>query len=96
MYTLTLAHRGFISGALTGPFGFLFSPFIVAHSGTPFNITTGQDLNGDSLFTDRPGGRLISGVHLSLEPSGESSILALKKDKSLFRTILEIAQVCLR
>jgi hypothetical protein len=26
----------------------------VATSGRPFNITVGQDLNGDTLFTDRP------------------------------------------
>jgi hypothetical protein len=49
-----VGHRAFISGTITSPFGFLFSPFIVAHSGGPFNITTGEDLNGDSLFTDRP------------------------------------------
>ena len=28
--------------------------FLVAHSGTPFNITTGTDLNGDTIFNDRP------------------------------------------
>lgn len=30
------------------------NPFIVASSGAPFNITTGQDTNGDRLFTERP------------------------------------------
>ena len=30
------------------------SPFLVATSGRPFNITVGRDLNGDTLFTDRP------------------------------------------
>jgi hypothetical protein len=30
------------------------NPFIIATSGAPFNITTGQDLNGDRLFTERP------------------------------------------
>jgi hypothetical protein len=49
-----VGHRAFVSGTLTAPFGFLFSPFIVAHSGAPFNITIGEDLNGDSLFNDRP------------------------------------------
>lgn len=28
--------------------------FLVAHSDTPFNITTGTDLNGDTIFNDRP------------------------------------------
>jgi hypothetical protein len=27
---------------------------MVANSGAPFNIVTGQDLNGDSIFNDRP------------------------------------------
>lgn len=49
-----VGHRAFISGTITAPLGFVLSPFIVAHSGGPFNITTGEDLNGDSLFTDRP------------------------------------------
>ena len=49
-----VGHRVFVAGTVTAPFGFLFSPFIVAHSGAPFNITTGEDLNGDSLFNDRP------------------------------------------
>ncbi|HUE83073.1 MAG TPA: hemerythrin domain-containing protein [Pyrinomonadaceae bacterium] len=30
------------------------SPFIVATSGRPFNIITGRDSNGDTLFTERP------------------------------------------
>jgi hypothetical protein len=30
------------------------SPFVTFRSGTPFNITTGADTNGDSLFTERP------------------------------------------
>ena len=37
------------------PRGFRVSPFLVANSGSPFNITSGQDLNGDSIFNDRPG-----------------------------------------
>ena len=30
------------------------SPLLVATSGQPLNITVGRDLNGDTLFTDRP------------------------------------------
>jgi hypothetical protein len=30
------------------------NPFIVYSSGRPFNIITGQDTNGDGLFTERP------------------------------------------
>ena len=36
------------------PFGVSISPFLVTNSGTPFNITVGQDLNGDNQFNDRP------------------------------------------
>jgi len=34
--------------------GVRLSPFITARSGAPFNITTGTDLNGDTIFNDRP------------------------------------------
>lgn len=36
------------------PWGFQFSPFMMATSGHPYNITLGQDLNGDSIFNNRP------------------------------------------
>lgn len=48
-------HRVFIGGGITAPWGIRLSPFIQVNSGGPFNITVGQDLNGDSLFNDRPG-----------------------------------------
>jgi hypothetical protein len=46
--------RTFIGGSLTAPLGLRFAPFISQSSGRPFNITAGRDLNGDSLFNDRP------------------------------------------
>lgn len=49
-----VGHRAFIGGTVTAPLGFVLSPFIVAHSGGPFDITTGDDSNGDSVFNDRP------------------------------------------
>ncbi len=36
------------------PFGLSLSPNLFAASGAPFDITTGNDDNGDSFFTDRP------------------------------------------
>jgi Carboxypeptidase regulatory-like domain len=36
------------------PLGIEFDPFLVANSGSPYNVTLGQDLNGDSNFNDRP------------------------------------------
>lgn len=47
-------HRLFLGGSIGLPRNFRLSPFVVAQSGVPFNITTGQDLNGDSIFNDRP------------------------------------------
>jgi hypothetical protein len=47
-------NRFLLGGNLQGPYGISFSPMMVANSGTPFNITIGQDLNGDNQFNDRP------------------------------------------
>jgi hypothetical protein len=48
-------HRLFLGGSIAMKYGFRLSPFMVASSGSPFNITTATDLNGDSIFNDRPG-----------------------------------------
>jgi len=34
--------------------GFSINMFMIATSGTPFNITTGRDTNGDTFFSERP------------------------------------------
>jgi hypothetical protein len=47
-------NRVFIGGTWALPRKFRVSPFFVAQSSVPFNITTGQDYNGDSIFNDRP------------------------------------------
>jgi hypothetical protein len=47
-------HRVFFGGTMGMPYNFRLSPFLVAQSGVPFNITIGQDVNGDSIFNDRP------------------------------------------
>jgi hypothetical protein len=44
----------FLIGTWSAPWNMRFSPFVVAASGRPFNITLGQDVNGDSFFNDRP------------------------------------------
>lgn len=47
--------RLFLGGNFSLPHRVSISPFMVASSGTPFNIITGTDLNGDSQLTnDRP------------------------------------------
>jgi hypothetical protein len=48
-------HRFTFAGTLNLPWWQLsLNPFILVTSGRPFNITTGQDTNGDRLFTERP------------------------------------------
>ncbi|MDT5123727.1 MAG: hypothetical protein QOC96_3209 [Acidobacteriota bacterium] len=51
---LGVRHRFIVTGTINAPWGLRFNPFIIASSGQPFNITLGRDLNGDSLFTERP------------------------------------------
>ncbi|MBY0506367.1 MAG: carboxypeptidase regulatory-like domain-containing protein [Bryobacteraceae bacterium] len=46
--------RVILGGSITAKYAISLSPFIIASAGGPFNITTGRDNNGDSLFTDRP------------------------------------------
>jgi hypothetical protein len=48
-------HRFTFAGTWNLPWwGVSLNPFILATSGRPFNITTGQDTNLDRLFTERP------------------------------------------
>lgn len=48
-------NRFVLGGTISLKYGFRLNPFIIAQSGAPFNIIVGQDLNGDSIFNDRPG-----------------------------------------
>lgn len=52
--SLDTRHRVTVGGNVQLPFGFNLSPMVILSSGRPFNITRGLDLNGDSLFTERP------------------------------------------
>jgi hypothetical protein len=48
-------HRVFAGGTWTLPHGFAISPFVVANSGGPVNITWGgQDVYGTGIFNARP------------------------------------------
>ncbi len=49
-----IRHQGSIGGSVELPLGLRAVSFVRMQSGTPFNITVGQDLNGDSIFNDRP------------------------------------------
>jgi len=46
--------RLFFSGTASLAHNIRISPFLIANSGAPFNITTGQDNNLDSFYNDRP------------------------------------------
>ena len=47
-------HSFTIGGNFTMPWQISISPFIIASTGRPFNITRGIDVNRDALFTERP------------------------------------------
>jgi len=52
--SVDIRHYFFLGGTFDIPFGLRLNPFLIANTGRPFNITTGRDANGDTLFTERP------------------------------------------
>jgi carboxypeptidase family protein len=50
-----IRNRAFIGGSINTKWNMRFSPFINLNSGAPFDITSGSDLYGTSLFNSRPG-----------------------------------------
>ena len=49
-----IRHSMGMFGSLNLPFGISLSPMLSMSSGRPFNITTGQSTNGDSIRNERP------------------------------------------
>ena len=49
-----IRHSFSLFGNFSLPWGVSLSPFILAATGRPFNITTGTDDNGDGVLTERP------------------------------------------
>lgn len=49
-----IRNRLFMGGTVALPYAFRLSPFMIVSSGRPYNVTVGRDLNGDSIFNDRP------------------------------------------
>ncbi len=47
-------HRVTLMSSYTAPFGFVFASLLTAQSGTPYNLTTGNDLTGNNQFNARP------------------------------------------
>jgi hypothetical protein len=60
-------NRLFLGGNVSLPYYISVSPFIIASSGTPYNVTLGRDLNNDSIFNDRPAFGAANGI-----PAGQS------------------------
>ena len=52
--TFDVANRFMVFGNFMLPWQVSISPMVVANSGTPFNITVGQDLTGNNQFNGRP------------------------------------------
>ena len=52
--TFDVAHRFMVFGNFMFPWQISASPMIVANTGTPFNVTTGEDLTGNNQFNSRP------------------------------------------
>jgi hypothetical protein len=47
-------HHFVAGGSVDLPWNVRLSPFVIARSARPYNITSGGDLNGDTAFLDRP------------------------------------------
>ena len=48
-------HRLTVFGTISAlPWGIRLNPILIYNSGRPFNITIGRDLNGDTIFNERP------------------------------------------
>ena len=52
--SLDARHRFMMGGSFVVKGNIRLSPFIIVRSGAPFDITTGRDLLGDTVFTSRP------------------------------------------
>jgi len=74
-------NRGLIAGNITAWWGLQLSPFINMNTGAPFNITTGTDPYGDTLFNERPGisttptRYFFDGLYLNPNPTPGEAIL---------------------
>ncbi|MCU1309219.1 MAG: Oar protein [Candidatus Angelobacter sp.] len=56
-----IRNRFAVGGSWTLPYGVRLNPLVSVTSGVPFNIILGRDLNGDSIFNDRPTFATVAG-----------------------------------
>jgi hypothetical protein len=71
-------HRLVVMGSFRLPWSVSLNPFVIVSSGAPFNITLGRDLNGDTLYTERPSfapaGADCQAVNIKCTPFGNFNI----------------------
>jgi hypothetical protein len=67
---IDVRHRFMLFGSLAMKHNIRFSPFIMASSGAPFNITLGEDLFGDGLNNARPSFATAPGPGVVSTPWG--------------------------
>ncbi len=68
--TFDVRNRFLLGGNIQAPYGISFSPMLVTNSGSPYDITIGQDLNGDNQFNDRPAFATSSSTNTVQTPYG--------------------------
>ncbi|MGH9583347.1 MAG: hypothetical protein ACRD4O_10460, partial [Bryobacteraceae bacterium] len=70
--SLNIENNFFLGGSMMGPWGLRLSPFIILHSGVPFNLTTGNDLflQGQIGMTARPAVVSSPGLYVVGTPYG--------------------------
>ncbi len=70
-------HRVTVFGTISGlPWDVRLNPIFTFNSGRPFNITTGRDTNGDTLFTERPAfaDAQTAAANLRVTPFGDFDV----------------------
>jgi len=71
-------HRFVMTGSFRLPWGVSLNPFVIISTGAPFNITLGRDLNGDTLYTERPSfappGADCAAVNIRCTPFGNFNL----------------------
>jgi Carboxypeptidase regulatory-like domain len=53
--SFAVRHRVTLLDSYTAPYGIVFASLLEAQSGTPYNLTIGNDLTGNNQFNARPG-----------------------------------------
>jgi hypothetical protein len=80
-----IRHRFLLAGTANLRYGIRLNPNITLQSGAPFNITSGEDLYGTTLFNARPGIAMGAGTGIVLTPYGYLDTRPGQNEKILSR-----------